>query len=84
MAENFCVFSAAEPGIDENVKLCYTLFDKGGENMAKMNAQVGIRVTKELKDRMTVQARKEMRSVSAMIIRVMEEYLDQVEQKPSK
>ena len=52
--------------------------------MAKMNAQVGIRVTKELKDRMTVQARKEMRSVSAMIIRVMEEYLDQVEQKPSK
>ena len=49
--------------------------------MPKMDAQVGIRVTKELKARLEKQARKEMRSVSNLIIKVMEDYLDQVENK---
>ncbi len=45
--------------------------------MPKIDAQLGIRVTKDLKTRLEQQARKEMSSVSALIVRVMEEYLEQ-------
>ncbi len=43
--------------------------------MAKMNAQIGLRATRELKERLTAQARKERVSVSGLILRVLEEYL---------
>lgn len=45
--------------------------------MPKIDAQLGIRVTKDLKTRLEQQARSEMSSVSALIVRVMEEYLEQ-------
>ena len=44
--------------------------------MPKIDAQLGIRVTKDLKTRLEQQARSEMSSVSALIVRVMEEYLE--------
>ena len=44
--------------------------------MAKTDAQIGIRVTSEFKARLEAQARKERRSVSNLILKVMEEYLE--------
>ena len=44
--------------------------------MAKTDAQIGIRVTSEFKARLEAQARKERRSVSNLILNVMEEYLE--------
>lgn len=44
--------------------------------MPKIDAQLGIRVTKDLKTRLEQQARSEMSSVSALIVRVMEDYLE--------
>ena len=49
--------------------------------MPKLNAQVGIRLPQDLKVRLERQARKEMISVSGMILRVMEAYLDEKEQE---
>ena len=43
--------------------------------MAKTDAQIGIRVTKEFKERVEAQAQKERRSVSNLIVKVMEDYL---------
>ncbi len=48
---------------------------KGGTTMPKIDAQLGIRVTKDLKARLTAQAKSEMKSVSALVVQVMEEYL---------
>ena len=36
----------------------------------------GIRVTKDLKARLTAQARSEMKSVSTLVVQLIEEYLD--------
>lgn len=47
--------------------------------MAKTDTQIGIRLTKEFKERLEVQAQKERRSVSNLILKVMEEYLEQQE-----
>ena len=44
--------------------------------MAKTDAQLGFRVTKEFKDQLEAQAQKERRSVSNLILKVMEEYLE--------
>ena len=49
--------------------------------MAKFDAQLGIRVTKDWKSRLEQQARREMCSVSALIVRVMEEYLSSKEKE---
>lgn len=49
--------------------------------MAKTDAQIGIRVTNEFKARLETQAQKERRSVSNLIIKVMEEYLAQAEDR---
>lgn len=49
--------------------------------MAKTDAQIGIRLTKEFKERLEVQAQKERRSVSNLILKVMEEYLEQQEKE---
>ena len=44
--------------------------------MAKTNAQTGIRVTSEFKEQLEQQAQKERRTVSNLIIKVMEDYLE--------
>lgn len=49
--------------------------------MAKTQTQIGIRVTNEFKERLEAQAEKERRTVSNLIIKVMEEYLEQIEEK---
>lgn len=43
--------------------------------MPKIDAAIGIRVTKDLKARLEKQAKSEMKSVSALIVQVMEDYL---------
>jgi len=43
--------------------------------MDKTEAQIGIRVTNEFKERLEAQARRERRPVANMIRNVMEEYL---------
>lgn len=47
--------------------------------MPKTDTQIGLRVTSEFKSRLEHQAEKERRSVSNLIVKVMEEYLDQQE-----
>lgn len=49
--------------------------------MAKTDAQIGIRVTSELKARIEAQAQREHRNSSNLIIKVMEEYLEANEPK---
>ena len=44
--------------------------------MAKTNTQIGIRVTSEFKEQLEQQAQKERRTVSNLIIKVMEDYLE--------
>ena len=45
--------------------------------MAKTDAQIGLRVTKEFKEQLERQAQKERRSVSNLILKVMEDYLQE-------
>lgn len=47
--------------------------------MAKTDTQVSFRVTTEFKEKLEVQAQKERRSVSNLIIKVLEEYLEEHE-----
>lgn len=49
---------------------------KGVITVPKIDAQLGIRLTKDLKARLTAQARSEMKSVSTLVVQVMEEYLE--------
>lgn len=49
--------------------------------MAKTDAQIGLRVTKEFKEKLEAQARKERRSVSNLILKVMEDYLKEQREK---
>lgn len=49
--------------------------------MAKTNAYIGIRVPDEFKARLEAQAQKERRSVSNLILKVMEEYLEHQEKQ---
>ena len=49
--------------------------------MAKTDAFIGIRVTNDFKERIETQAKKERRSVSNLIFKVMEEYLEQQEKE---
>lgn len=44
--------------------------------MAKTDTQIGIRVTSEFKAKLEEQARKERRSISNLVLKVMEEYLE--------
>ena len=48
--------------------------------MLKTDSQIGLRVTSEFKARLEKQAERERRSVSNLILKVMEEYLEQQEQ----
>ena len=43
--------------------------------MAESDAQISLRLSKKLKEELTAQAKRERRSVTALILRVMEEYL---------
>jgi len=49
--------------------------------MAKYDALVSFRVPKEFKQALEAQARKERRSVSAMIFGIMTEYLEAQKEK---
>ena len=49
--------------------------------MAKTDAIITMRVTSEFKAHIEAQAQKERRSVSNLILNVMEEYLDQQEKQ---
>lgn len=49
--------------------------------MAKTDAQITMRVTSEFKARLEAQAQKERRSVSNLILKVMDEYLEQQEKE---
>ena len=59
-------------------KTCFARYNraKGGTTMPKIDAQLGIRVTKDLKARLTAQAKSEMKSVSTLVVQVMEAYLE--------
>lgn len=50
--------------------------------MAKTDAQIGLRVTKEFKEQLEAQAQKERRSVSNLILKVMEDYLKEQQEEP--
>mgnify|MGYP000003511324 FL=1 len=58
---------------------CYIMLNIGGGPVEKNDKQIGFRVSEELKRRIEVQAEKEKRSVSNLIIKVMTEYLEQHE-----
>ena len=47
--------------------------------MDKSDKQIGFRVSEDLKRRIEIQTKKEKRSVSNLIIKVMTEYLEQHE-----
>jgi len=57
------------------------MLNKEVTSMAKTETQVCVRVTYEFKARLEAQAQKERRSVANLIHKVMEEYLEQVEEK---
>jgi predicted HicB family RNase H-like nuclease len=61
--------------IDKHVPIGYNS-SKGVKIMPKIDAQLGIRVTKDLKARLTAQAKSEMKSVSTLVVEVVEAYLD--------
>lgn len=45
--------------------------------MAKYSAQISFRSTQEFKEALEVQAKQEKMSVSTLILKVMEDYLEQ-------
>lgn len=53
---------------------------KGVIAVPKIDAQLGIRVTKDLKERLTARAKQEKKSVSALVVQVMEAYLSAQEE----
>ena len=60
---------------------CFTMLSNEVIWMAKTDAQITMRVTSEFKTRLEAQAQKERRSVSNLILKVMEEYLEQQEKE---
>ncbi|MBD9090596.1 MAG: hypothetical protein EGR72_12300 [Clostridiales bacterium] len=57
------------------------LYKERGCFMAKTDTQISLRVTSQFKARLERQAERERRSVSNLILKVMEEYLEQEEEK---
>ena len=49
---------------------------KGVIAMPIIDAQLGIRVTRDLKERLTAQAKSERKSVSTLAVQVLEAYLE--------
>ena len=52
------------------------MLNKGVQCMAKTDTQIGIRVTSEFKEQLEKQASKERRTLSNLIVKVMEDYLE--------
>ena len=52
--------------------------------MDKTDTQIGFRTTSEFKARLEAQAQRERRPVSSLILKVLEEYLDQAEAQNKK
>ena len=52
--------------------------------MDKTDTQIGFRTTSEFKARLDAQAQRERRPVSNLILKVLEEYLDQAEAQNKK
>ena len=50
----------------------------------KTDTQIGFRTTSEFKARLEAQAQRERRPVSNLILKVLEEYLDQAEAQNKK
>ena len=50
---------------------------KGGAAVARYSAQISFRSTPEFKEALEVQAKQEKMSVSTLILKVMEDYLEQ-------
>ena len=50
--------------------------------MSKADSQVSFRVPREWKEKLEQQARRERRSVSSLILKVMEDYLESKAKKP--
>lgn len=57
------------------------LYKERGCFMAKTDTQISLRVTSQFKARLERQAERERRSVSNLILKVMEEYLEQQEEE---
>ena len=60
--------------------MLYDLMQQTGCFMAKTDTQVSLRVTSQFKARLERQAERERRSVSNLILKVMEEYLERQEE----
>ena len=56
--------------------MLYDVMQERGCFMAKTDTQVSLRVTSQFKARLERQAERERRSVSNLILKVMEEYLE--------
>jgi len=60
--------------------MLYDVMQERGCFMAKTDTQVSLRVTSQFKARLERQAERERRSVSNLILKVMEEYLERQEE----
>ena len=60
--------------------MLYDVKQERGCFMAKTDTQVSLRVTSQFKARLERQAERERRSVSNLILKVMEEYLERQEE----
>lgn len=49
--------------------------------MAKNETQIGIRMTNDFRARLEAQAQKERRTISNLVLKVLEEYLEQQEKQ---
>lgn len=68
--------------VNDFVQQCYIMYiRKEVRALDKTETQVGFRTTVEFKARLEAQAAREKRTVSNLIIKVMEEYLDAVEKQ---
>ena len=61
--------------------MLYYIIQRKGMLMAKTDTQISLRVTSQFKARLERQAERERRSVSNLILKVMEEYLEQQEEE---
>ena len=67
--------------VNQNVIQCCIMFNrKEASAVPKTDSQIGLRVTSEFKARLEKQAERGRRSVSNLILKVMEGYLEQQEQ----
>ena len=73
------VYQSHAMHVKRSVIHCCTMFIIEVICVAKTETQISIRMTNEFKARLEAQAQKERRSVSNLILKVMEKYLEQQE-----